>query len=143
MSWSWCTLSAEGEAQSPPSPAIFHPMPNTLIAAEPGLDTPLSIGGRSFRSRLMVGTGKYRDNSEMTRAIEASGAEIVTVAVRRVDLDRTKEEGILYHLRPDEYFLLANTAGCYTADEAIRYARLAREGGVHELVKLGVVGDPD
>ena len=105
------------------------------------LDTPLTIGGRSFRSRLMVGTGKYRNNEEMVRAIEASGAEIVTVAVRRVDLDRTKEEGVLYHLGPDQYFLLANTAGCYTADEAIRYARLAREAGFNEFVKLEVIGD--
>jgi thiazole synthase len=104
-------------------------------------DLPLTIGGRGFRSRLMVGTGKYRNNAEMARAIEASGAEIVTVAVRRVDLDRTKEEGILYHLRPDEYFLLANTAGCYTAEEAIRYARLAREAGFNEFIKLEVIGD--
>jgi thiazole synthase len=89
----------------------------------------------------MVGTGKYRDNNDMVRAIEASGAEIVTVAVRRVDLDRTKEQGILYHLNPDQYFLLANTAGCYTADEAVRYARLAREAGFNEFVKLEVIGD--
>jgi len=65
----------------------------------------------------------------------------VTVAVRRVDLDRRKEEGILYHLSPDRYFLLANTAGCYTADEAVRYARLAREAGFNEFVKLEVIGD--
>jgi thiazole synthase len=116
-------------------------MPNTLISAEPTLDAPLTIGGRSFRSRLMVGTGKYRDHTEMTRAIEASGAEIVTVAVRRVDLDRTREESILHHLSPAQYFLLANTAGCYTADEAIRYARLAREAGFNEFVKLEVIGD--
>jgi thiazole synthase len=113
----------------------------TAIRAEPKLDLLLTIAGRSFRSRLMVGTGKYRNNAEMAQAIEASGAEIVTVAVRRVDLDRTKEEGILYHLRPDEYFLLANTAGCYTADEAIRYARLAREAGFNEFIKLEVIGD--
>ena len=111
--------------------------PDTLI------DAPLTIGGRSFRSRLMVGTGKYRDNGEMVRAIEASGAEIVTVAVRRVDLDRTKEEGVLYHLSPDQYFLLANTAGCYTADEAVRYARLAREAGFNDFVKLEVIGDQE
>jgi thiazole synthase len=116
-------------------------MPTTLMSSEPSLDTPLLIGGRSFRSRLMVGTGKYRDNAEMTRAIEASGAEIVTVAVRRVDLDRTRDESILHHLSPDQFFLLANTAGCYTADEAIRYARLAREAGFNEFVKLEVIGD--
>src|SRR5438128_10659152 len=103
-------------------------------------DAPLTIGGRSFRSRLMLGTGKYRGNGEMVRAIEASGAEIVTVAVRRVDLDRTKEDGVLYHLSPDQYFLLANTAGCYTADEAVRYARLRREAGLHNLAKLEARG---
>jgi thiazole synthase len=113
----------------------------TTVQIEPVTDLPLAIGGRSFRSRLMVGTGKYRDNNDMVRAIEASGAEIVTVAVRRVDLDRTKEQGILYHLNPDQYLLLANTAGCYTADEAVRYARLAREAGFNEFVKLEVIGD--
>jgi thiazole synthase len=116
-------------------------MTATLNQTEPITGAPLTIGGRSFRSRLMVGTGKYRDNGEMARAIEASGAEIVTVAVRRVDLDRTKADGILYHLSPDQYFLLANTAGCYTADEAVRYARLAREAGFNEFVKLEVIGD--
>jgi thiazole synthase len=113
----------------------------TLSPVQPVTDVPLTMGGRSFRSRLMVGTGKYRDNADMVRAIEASGAEIVTVAVRRVDLNRKNEEGVLYHLSPDRYFLLANTAGCYTADEAIRYARLAREAGFNEFVKLEVIGD--
>jgi thiazole synthase len=116
---------------------------STLAAVEPVLDSPLVIGGRSFRSRLMVGTGKYRSNAEMVRAIEASGAEIVTVAVRRVDLDRSKNESILHHLNPEQYFLLANTAGCYSADEAIRYARLAREAGFNDFVKLEVIGDRD
>jgi thiazole synthase len=116
-------------------------MTATLHPTQTITDLPLTIGGRSFRSRLMVGTGKYRDNAEMARAIEASGAEIVTVAVRRVDLDRTKEEGILHHLSPDQYFLLANTAGCYTADEAVRYARLGREAGFNEFIKLEVIGD--
>jgi thiazole synthase len=111
------------------------------LAPDTLTDAPLTIGGRSFRSRLMVGTGKYRSNGDMVRAIEASGAEIVTVAVRRVDLDRTKEEGVLYHLSPDQYFLLANTAGCYSADEAVRYARLAREAGFNDFVKLEVIGD--
>src|SRR2546427_9436218 len=104
---------------------------------------PFTIGGRSFHSRLMVGTGKYRDNGTMAQAIEASGAEIVTVAVRRVDLDRTKEEGVLYHLDPKRYFLLATTAGCYTAEDAVRYARLAREAGFNEFVKLEVIGDQE
>lgn len=106
-------------------------------------DPPLVIGTRAFRSRLMVGTGKYRDNATMVRAIEASRAEVVTVAVRRVDLNRTKQDGILYHLDPDRFFLLANTAGCFTADEAIRYARLGREAGFNEFVKLEVIGDRD
>jgi thiazole synthase len=104
-------------------------------------DAPLVIGGRTFRSRLIVGTGKYADNRIMVEAIRASGTEMVTVAVRRVDLDRTKEEGILYHLSPDEFFLLANTAGCYTAEDAVRYARLARAAGFNEWIKLEVIGD--
>src|SRR5439155_379837 len=106
-------------------------------------DTPFTIGGRTFHSRLMVGTGKYRDNDTMVHAIEASGAEIVTVAVRRVDLDRTRETGVLYHLDPKRYFLLANTAGCATAEDAVRYARLAREAGFNEFVKLEVIGDQE
>lgn len=104
-------------------------------------DAPLVIGGRSFSSRLLVGTGKYRSNAEMTDAIAASGAEVVTVAVRRVDLDRANEQGILHHLDPKRWFLLANTAGCYSADEAVRYARLGREAGFNEFVKLEVIGD--
>src|SRR5215510_15952241 len=113
----------------------------TTIQEQRLTDSPLTVGGRSFRSRLLVGTGKYRSNAEMVRAIEASGAEVVTVAVRRVDLDRSKEDGLLYHLDPAKYFLLANTAGCYTADEAIRYARLGREAGFNDFVKLEVIGD--
>ncbi len=106
-------------------------------------DTDLVVGGRTFRSRLMVGTGKYPDNDTMVRAIEASGAEIVTVAVRRVDLDRAKSESILHHLDPARWFLLANTAGCYTAHDAVRYSRLAREAGFNEFVKLEVIGDEE
>jgi len=105
------------------------------------MDGPLVIAGRSFRSRLIVGTGKYRDNESMVRAIEAAGAAMVTVAVRRVDLDRTSEEGILFHLDPERIFLLPNTAGCYTAEDAIRYARLGRAAGLNEWVKLEVIGD--
>ena len=103
----------------------------------------LNIGGREFTSRLLVGTGKYRSNDEMLRAIDASGAEVVTVAVRRVNLDRGDREGILHHLGSDKYFLLSNTAGCYSADEAIRYARLAREAGFNDFVKLEVIGDKE
>ena len=111
------------------------------LEGAPALDTKLEIGGLRLGSRLIVGTGKYATNDVMVEAIRASGAEMVTVAVRRVDLDRTKEEGILHHLDPDEFFLLANTAGCYTAEDAIRYARLARAAGFNEFVKLEVIGD--
>jgi thiazole synthase len=104
-------------------------------------DIPFRIAEREFRSRLIVGTGKYADNKTMVDAIRASGAEMVTVAVRRIDLDRTKEEGILYHLDPDEFLLLPNTAGCYTADDAIRYARLGRAAGFTDWLKLEVIGD--
>jgi len=106
-------------------------------------DTPFVVGGRAFHSRLMVGTGKYRDNETMVRAIEASGADIVTVAVRRVDLDRSHEAGLLHHLDPKRYFLLANTAGCFNATDAVRYARLARAAGFNEFIKLEVIGDQE
>ncbi|HSL71931.1 MAG TPA: thiazole synthase [Longimicrobiales bacterium] len=104
-------------------------------------DAAFSIAGREFRSRLILGTGKYRDNETMVRSIEAADVEMVTVAVRRIDLDRTREEGVLYHLDPERIFLLPNTAGCYTADEAIRYARLGRAAGLNDWVKLEVIGD--
>ena len=112
-------------------------------AVETFRDTPFVVGGRTFASRLMVGTGKYADNATMVRALEASGAEVVTVAVRRVNLDRTKDESVLHHLDTRRFFLLANTAGCYTAEDAIRYARLAREAGFNEFVKLEVIGDQE
>src|SRR5207244_757002 len=112
-------------------------------AVETIRDEPLTIGGRTFQSRLMVGTGKYRDMDTMVRAIEASGAEVVTVAVRRVNLDRSKESSVLHFLDPKRIFLLANTAGCYTAADAIRYARLAREAGFNDFVKLEVIGDEE
>lgn len=101
----------------------------------------LEVGGRAFGSRLIVGTGKYRSNAGMVSAIRASGADMVTVAVRRVDLDRGAEEGILHHLDSAEFFLLPNTAGCYTAADAIRYARLGRAAGLNDWVKLEVIGD--
>ena len=113
----------------------------TAVGAE--RDTPFTIAGRTFQSRLMVGTGKYADTETMQRAIEASGAEVVTVAVRRVDLDRSKQQSILHHLDPKRYFLLANTAGCYNAADAVRYARLAREAGFNDFVKLEVIGDQE
>lgn len=104
-------------------------------------DVPFIIADRQFRSRLVLGTGKYKDNATMVRAIEAADVEMVTVAVRRVSLDRTQEEGVLYHLDPEKIFLLPNTAGCYTADEAIRYARLGRAAGLNNWIKLEVIGD--
>jgi thiazole synthase len=99
----------------------------------------LSIAGRNFGSRLIVGTGKYRSFEEMKAAHRASGAEMVTVAVRRVPLDR-KTESFLDHLAP-ELTILPNTAGCYTAEEAVRTARLAREALQTDLIKLEVIGD--
>src|SRR3954469_3855317 len=100
----------------------------------------LIIAGRAFKSRLIVGTGKYKSGQETARAIAASGAEMVTVAVRRVNLDRSKES-LLDFISPDKYFLLPNTAGCYTAEEAIRTARLGREVGLSDWVKVEVIGD--
>ena len=99
----------------------------------------MTIAGRSFSSRLFVGTGKYRTNEEMRRCHEASGAEVVTVAVRRVNLDRSQDS--LLNYIGDQHFLLPNTAACYTAEDAIRTARLGREAGMSEWVKLEVIGD--
>ena len=105
------------------------------------MEDQMVIAGRGFRSRLIVGTGEYRSMQEMARAHEASGAEIVTVAVRRVNLsDRTKES-LLDYIDRKKMFILPNTAGCYSADEAIRTARLGREAGLSEWVKLEVIGD--
>jgi thiazole synthase len=104
------------------------------------MSDPLLIAGRQFNSRLIVGTGKYRSFEETARALEASGAEMVTVAVRRVNLDRSKES-LLDFIDSTKYFLLPNTAGCYTADEAVRVARLGREVGLSDWVKLEVIGD--
>ena len=107
---------------------------STFITIETMSDS-LIIAGRSFRSRLIVGTGKYKSFQETARALEASGAEMVTVAVRRVNLDRSKES-LLDYIDPKKYFLLP-----YTADEAIRAARLGREVGLSDWVKLEVIGD--
>ena len=101
----------------------------------------LRIAGREFRSRLIIGTGKYRSFQEMARAHEASGAEMVTVAVRRVNLTDRSKESLLDYVDRQKYFLLPNTAGCYSGDEAIRTARLAREVGLSNWVKLEVIGD--
>jgi thiazole synthase len=103
-------------------------------------DTSLVLGGKDFSARLIVGTGKYASMDVMRQAHEASGAEIVTVAIRRVNLPGTGES-ILDHIDTTRYTLLPNTAGCYTADEAVRTAYLAREAGLGEMVKLEVIGD--
>ena len=102
---------------------------------------PFVLAGKEYRSRLIVGTGKYKDFAETRRAIEASGAEIVTVAVRRVNVTDPNQENLLDYVDPKRYTILPNTAGCYTAAEAVRTCRLAREAGVGSLVKLEVIGD--
>src|SRR6202142_2808390 len=101
----------------------------------------LIIAGREFQSRLFVGTGKYRSFAEMARCHQASGAEVVTVAVRRVNLTDKSKESLLDHIDRSKFFILPNTAACYTADEAIRTARLGREVGLSNWVKLEVIGD--
>jgi thiazole synthase len=101
----------------------------------------LVIAGRTFSSRLIVGTGKYASPSIMVRAHDASGADMITVAVRRVNISDRSKESLLDHIDTSRYFLLPNTAGCYTADEAIRAARLGREAGLSNWVKLEVIGD--
>src|SRR5579863_10250474 len=101
----------------------------------------LEIAGRAFNSRLIVGTGKYRSFQEMARAHAASGAEMVTVAVRRVNLTDRSKESLLDYIDREKIFILPNTAGCYSADEAVRAARLGREVGLSEWVKLEVIGD--
>ncbi len=102
----------------------------------------LVIAGRRFTSRLIVGTGKYKDTTETEAAIDASGAEIVTVALRRVDLSDKSSGSLMSLLGRRKWTLLPNTAGCYTADDAVRTLRLARELGIADLVKLEVIGDP-
>ncbi|MCC6858201.1 MAG: thiazole synthase [Bryobacterales bacterium] len=101
----------------------------------------LRIAGREFRSRLIVGTGKYRSFPEMARCHQASGADMVTVAVRRVNLTDKSKESLLDYIDRSKIFILPNTAACYTAEEAIRTARLAREVGLSNWIKLEVIGD--
>jgi thiazole synthase len=107
------------------------------------MNTHLTLAGKTYRSRLLVGTGRYRDFEETKAAIEASGAEIVTVAVRRVNLSDKNAPLLQDYIDPQKYTYLPNTAGCYTADEAARTLRLAREAGGWNLVKLEVIGDKD
>jgi len=102
----------------------------------------LKIGKHSFSSRLFVGTGKYKDVDETRAALDASGAQVVTVAVRRVDLTKPQDQSLFEYLRERKFTLLPNTAGCYSAEDAVRTCRLAREAGMSEFVKLEVLGDP-
>ena len=101
----------------------------------------LTIAGCTFRSRLIVGTGKYKSHAVMAQAHEASGTQMVTVAVRRVNISDRSSESLLDYIDTDKYQLLPNTAGCYTADDAVRTAHLGREAGLSEWVKLEVIGD--
>ena len=104
-------------------------------------DQPLKIGDHEFKSRLILGTGKYASYEQMQLALERSGTEMVTVAVRRINLDRTSGESLLDYIDLKRYRLLPNTAGCYTVEEAVRTARLARAAGMSDMVKLEVIGD--
>lgn len=115
-------------------PATLTPTPSEIRPE------PLTLAGRTFRSRLILGTGKYPDYETMQKAHEASGTEIVTVAVRRVDLSDTSKGSMLDFIDTDRIQLLPNTAGCYSADEAVRTARLAREVGGWDWIKLEVIG---
>ena len=101
----------------------------------------LIIAGKTFSSRLIVGTGKYPSNAVMVQAHDASGAEMVTVAVRRVNIADRSKESLLDYIDTSRYFVLPNTAGCYTADDAVRTARLGHEAGLSNWVKLEVIGD--
>ncbi|MFO1154370.1 MAG: sulfur carrier protein ThiS [Rhodospirillales bacterium] len=114
---------------------------STADVAVDAADDPLVIAGKPYRSRLLVGTGKYKDFVETARAIEASGAEIVTVAVRRVNVSDPKQPMLVDYVDPKRFTYLPNTAGCYNAGDAVRTLRLAREAGDWDLVKLEVLGD--
>ena len=105
------------------------------------MEDKLVIAGIEFKSRLWVGTGKYKDFEETVKVVEASGADVVTVAVRRVNITDRKSENLLDYIDPGKYKILPNTAGCYTVEDALRYSRLAREAGVSDMVKLEVIGD--
>ena len=105
------------------------------------MEDKLVIRGIEFRSRLWVGTGKYKDFEETRKAVELSGADVVTVAVRRVNITDRKSENLLDYIDPKKYKILPNTAGCYTVQDALRYSRLAREAGVSDMIKLEVIGD--
>jgi thiazole synthase len=114
---------------------------SSLWVEDKFMEDALNLAGTDYRSRLIVGTGKYKDFKETKKAIEVSGAEIVTVAVRRVNITDPDKENLLDYLDPKKYTILPNTAGCYTADDAVRTCRIAREAGVGKMVKLEVIGD--
>lgn len=105
------------------------------------MEDKLIIKGVEFKSRLWVGTGKYKDFEETKKAIEASGADVVTVAVRRVNIIDRKSENLFDYIDPKKYKILPNTAGCYNVEDALRYSRLAREAGISDMIKLEVIGD--
>lgn len=113
-------------------------MPADAVA---DLSTGWQLGGRTFRSRLIIGSGKYDSPEMMVRCLEASGADVITVAVRRVKLDASDQTSLLHYLDPDKVLILPNTAGCYSADDAIRVARLGRAAGLSDFIKLEVIGD--
>ncbi len=127
------------DTQDPSSPAPGAAPASTSSSAG---DDPLVIAGRSFGSRLIIGTGKYADYAQNAAALEASGAEIITVALRRVNLSDPDQPRLVDHISPDAYTYLPNTAGCFTGEDAVRTLRLAREAGGWNLVKLEVLSDP-
>ncbi|MEW6570299.1 MAG: thiazole synthase [Nitrospirota bacterium] len=105
------------------------------------MEDKLIIKGIEFKSRLWVGTGKYKDFEETKKVVEASGSDVVTVAVRRINILDRNSENLLDYIDPTKYKILPNTAGCYTVEDALRYSRLAREAGISDLIKLEVIGD--
>ncbi len=117
------------------------PLRSSILWEEGKMNDSLIIRGIEFKSRLWVGTGKYKNFEETAKAIEASGADVVTVAVRRVNILDKTQENLLDYIDPKKYKILPNTAGCYTVEDALRYARLAREAGISDMVKLEVIGD--
>lgn len=112
------------------------------MTAQTQQDSPLVIAGRTFKSRLIIGTGKYETYEQNARALEASGAEMITVAVRRVNLSDPSQPRLVDFIDPKQYTFLPNTAGCFTGEDAVRTLRLAREAGGWDLVKLEVLSDP-
>ena len=117
-------------------------MTSTIATTAAAVDAPLTIGGKTFTSRLMLGTGKYRSFDEMVGAFDASGTEIITVALRRIDFDDPDSRSVLDKVDWSRFQILPNTAGCATAEEAIRIARLARSMGLSDWIKLEVIPDP-